>query len=92
MGVHPPWQATRMAIIGQRGHDTHLSFTSVADGAAIQVYCDEEGLNGLIANLEEREAGHVHLRSPSNGGTVLNDQTPWGNEAIGEVVITTKPA
>lgn len=57
---------------------------------AIQIYCDEAGLTTLIEALQQvRQAGHLHLRAPSGGGTELSDTTPFGETAIGEVIITT---
>ncbi len=32
--------------------------------------------------------GHTHLWGPSYGGSVLSDVTPFGEPAIGEVIIT----
>jgi hypothetical protein len=67
-----------------------LSFEIVNDGKAIQICCDREGLETLVQALERaRQLGHLHLRAPSAGGRALNDQTPSGDRAIGEVVITT---
>jgi YD repeat-containing protein len=34
-----------------------------------------------------RISGHRHLLSSSNGGDELDDKTPWGEEAVGEVII-----
>jgi len=43
----------------------------------------------LIQALEKIRAvgGDVDLLSPSNGGRELMDQTLWGQEAVGKVVI-----
>jgi hypothetical protein len=68
-----------------------LSFEIVQSGTAnaIQIYCDDDGLNVLIRGLERvRQHGHLHLRSPSNGGRELNEDTPFGREAIREVIVT----
>jgi hypothetical protein len=68
-----------------------LSFQVTNSGKSIQVDCDSEGLEILIAALEEfktKGLSHVHLRAPSAGGHVLSDKTPWGKEAVGEVIIT----
>jgi hypothetical protein len=66
-----------------------LSFTLTDQGKAIQINCDNDGLDALIAALQEaRAAGHLHLRSPGNGGRLLDEQDPWGNPAIGEVIVT----
>jgi hypothetical protein len=56
---------------------------------AIQIYCDEAGLADLIAALQRvREAGHLHLRAPSGGGTALSEVTPFGEPAITQVIVT----
>jgi hypothetical protein len=68
-----------------------LSFEITNSGKAIQIDCDREGLQALISVLEEfktKEVGHVHLRAPSAGGRSLSDKTPWGKEAVGEVIIS----
>jgi hypothetical protein len=44
----------------------------------------------LIKALEEvRSSGHLHLLTPANGGHELNETNPFGEPAIGEVIITT---
>ena len=69
-----------------------LSFQLIDAGRSIMVYCDSSGLNQLIGTLtnlrESPDIGHVHMRSPSAGGEMLNDQNPWGKSAISEVVIS----
>lgn len=68
----------------------HLSFMIVGDGKSIQLHCDGDGLDALISKLEEaRTIGHLHMRSLGCGGNLLNDHDPWGNAAIGEVIVTT---
>jgi hypothetical protein len=67
-----------------------LSFR-VDNNKKIQIDLDREGLRNLISVLEEyaaRGTGHVHLRAPSAGGDVLTDKTPWGQEAVPEVIVT----
>jgi hypothetical protein len=68
-----------------------LSFEVIDSGQTIQILCDQQGLETLIGALEKLRgtADHIHLRSPSNGGRELSEQTPWGHEAIGEVIIGT---
>ena len=68
-----------------------LSFQVIDSGQAIQIACDQQGLATLIGALEKLRstADHIHLRTPSNGAHELSEQTPWGDEAIGEVIITT---
>jgi len=68
-----------------------LSFQITNSSRTIQVDFDDDGLSELIAALEELRvgnAGHVHLRSPSAGGSVLGDKTPWGETAVSEVILT----
>jgi hypothetical protein len=63
-----------------------LCFQIVESGNAIQIYCDSKGVTALIAKLERvREQGHLHLRVPVD----LADQTPFGDPAVSEIIITT---
>jgi hypothetical protein len=68
-----------------------LSFLVTNSGQGIQIDCDQQGLAALIGALEKlrNTADHIHLRTPANGGRELSDQTPWGEKAVGEVVIST---
>ena len=71
-----------------------LSFEILEDGAKIQVFCDQEGMETLqkaLASLVER-GGHTHLWAPSSGGNALSDVTPFGDVAVGEVVIDYSPS
>lgn len=66
-----------------------LSFHIVEE--LIQIDCDQQGLQTLIStllDLQKKEAGHVHLRAPNAGGTVLSNATPWGDKAVDEVVVS----
>jgi len=58
----------------------------------IQIYCDDGGLDSLISELKrlrtDENVGHIHLRAPSADGSILNDQNPWGADAVGEVIVT----
>ena len=67
-----------------------LSFELIESGKTIQICADDEGL-ALLRNALERvtSSGHLHLRTIANGGNELNDKNPWGQAAIGEVIITT---
>jgi hypothetical protein len=79
-----------MAVNHTQAEGAVLSFEMVNDGKAIQILCDSEGLDTLIGALDRvRTSGHLHLRTPSNGGRELSEKTPWGDDAIGEVIITT---
>jgi hypothetical protein len=65
-----------------------LSFEIVKAGTApaIQICCDNEGLDLLFRTLEDvRRIGHVHLLAPME----LSAKTPFGKDAILEVIITT---
>ena len=66
-----------------------LSFQITNSGREIQIYCDEAGITILIDSLNRLRSspGHIHLLTPSNGGRELNEQTPWGDAAVAEVVI-----
>jgi len=69
-----------------------LSFQIVDSGKAIQVFCDDDGLDLLISkliNMKNENMGHMHLRAPSAGGDVINDKTPWGDDAVAEVIFST---
>jgi hypothetical protein len=67
-----------------------LSFEVIGSGKAIQICADDEGLRLLGKALERvTTSGHLHLRSVANGGNELSDANPWGQAAIGEVIITT---
>ena len=66
-----------------------LSFEIIESGKAIQIYADDDGLLLLRKALERvTSAGHLHLCSSANGGNELNDANPWGQAAIGEVIIS----
>jgi hypothetical protein len=66
-----------------------LSFEVIESGKAIQICADDEGLRVLRKALERvTSAGHLHLRTIANGGNELNDANPWGQAAVGEVIIT----
>src|SRR5882757_2276802 len=66
-----------------KGDSWMLSFQIINSGRGIQIFCDSEGLATLAGSLEKLRAtaGHIHLRTPSNGGHELSEKTPWGNEA-----------
>ncbi len=70
-----------------------LSFEVKNEGEAIMVYCDSNGLDELINTLiclrsSPDISRHIHLRAPSAGGEILDDENPWGEAAIGEVIIS----
>jgi hypothetical protein len=66
-----------------------LCFQIISQGREIQIGCDDQGKATLINALNKVEtAGHLHLRTPGNGGRELSEKTPWGKDTIGEVIIT----
>ena len=68
-----------------------LSFQITRAGNTIQIDCDAEGiatLMGALAKLVGERASHTHLLTPSAGGNDLNEKTPWGKEAVPEVIIS----
>lgn len=67
-----------------------LSFSVSNLGHEIQIHCDEGGAKILIDALSKIRptGGHVHLRTPANGGHALDEKTPFGEGAVGEVIIT----
>jgi hypothetical protein len=69
-----------------------LSFEIVDNGDAIQIYCDQDGLKnllGILEKLREADPDHIHLRTPSCGGSELSEHNPWGTKGVSEVIITT---
>jgi hypothetical protein len=67
-----------------------LSFQMTNSGKTIQIDCDEQGLRVLLDVLAKVRAhgSHMHLCTPSNGGHELSETTPFGEAAIGEVVVS----
>jgi hypothetical protein len=70
-----------------------LSFELIRDGKAIEIQCDDRGIDALIDVLGKlRGSGsHIHLLAPSHGGgssAALSDMTPYGQKAIAEVIIS----
>jgi hypothetical protein len=56
----------------------------------INVFCDAKGmaiLLGALAKLVGERASEAHLWTAAATGGVLNDKTPWGDEAVPEVRI-----
>jgi hypothetical protein len=69
-----------------------ISFQTCNGGKVIRIDCDDSGIDILLSVLAElRGSGsHVHLYAPaakSDGRTVLSDKTPFGEEAVSEVII-----
>lgn len=67
-----------------------LSFQIVNNAKAIRIYCDDEGIDRLVAALLRLRGSpdHIHLLGPSAGGRALSDKCPFGEEAVSEVIIT----
>lgn len=67
-----------------------LSFQIVNDAKAIQICCDDEGIDRLVAALRRLRgtATHLHLLAPSAGGRELSDKCPFGEDAVPEVIIS----
>ncbi len=69
-----------------------LSFQITNKGESITVYCDLHGLDEWIKELTDLRASsgasHIHMRAPSAGGELLSDENPWGEAAIGEVIVS----
>ncbi|ATQ69395.1 MULTISPECIES: hypothetical protein [Methylosinus] len=59
------------------------------ENGVIKVAIDAAGIEKLLTILRacEERRGHVHLCTAANGGRELDEQTPWGKPAIGEVII-----
>jgi len=67
-----------------------LSFQIDDSGRKINVACDAKGmaiLLGALAKLVGERASHVHLWTAAATGGVLSEKTPWGDEAVPEVII-----
>ena len=65
-----------------------LSF-QIKDAETINIICDAEGMSVLLAALAKligERASHVHLRG-GNGNADLDLKTPFGEDAVSEVVI-----
>ena len=75
---------------GTESEATMLSFQITNSGNTIQICCDDAGIRSLIEKLTGLigSADHIHLCSPSCGGRELADLTPFGEKAVGEVIIT----
>ena len=67
-----------------------LSFQIVNEGRAVQICCDDEGQKVLICALRKVQGDHVHLLGPSftKRNSELSETTPFGEEALSEVIIT----
>ena len=71
-----------------------LSFQVIDSGntaqKGIQIHCDAVGMSvlmGALAELVGLRASHIHLRGPSAGGSDLDETTPFGKEAVFQVII-----
>jgi hypothetical protein len=66
-----------------------LSFDLADEGRTIKIYFDEDGMAKLNKALEEvrTDGDHIHLLTPANGGRHLDETTPRGKQAIGEVIL-----
>jgi hypothetical protein len=67
-----------------------LSFQISDSGRKVNVYCDAKGmatLLGTLAKLVGERASHAHLWPASAPGGHLDEKTPWGEEAVREVII-----
>jgi hypothetical protein len=79
----------RLAFITENAMTLSFEIVQPEKAQAIQIYCDDEGLATLKRALERvAELGHLHLLSRPNGGKELSEQTPFGDAAIQEVIIT----
>ena len=67
-----------------------LSFHISDAGHKVNIICDAQGmatLLGTLAKLVGERASHAHLWAASATGGHLNEKTPWGDEAVSEVII-----
>lgn len=66
-----------------------LSVEIIRNGDAVQVMCDQAGLDQLRSAVDLLgKNGHVHLSTCSAATFVLSEQTPWGRKAVTEVIFT----
>ena len=70
-----------------------LSFQVVRNGTAVQIYFDALGMQRLEDALKALKADpdHFHLWGPSRGGSDLSERTPFGEDAVAEVIIDYNP-
>lgn len=65
-----------------------LSFALSDEGRTVVINCDGEGMTKMIKAFERvRAHGHIHLRTAADGGRDLDEKTPYGEDAIYEVVL-----
>jgi hypothetical protein len=66
-----------------------LSFSITNSGRTIQIDCDDAGISKLIDVLSKLpDSGtHIHLWGPPIAND-LSTRTPFGNDAVQEVIIT----
>jgi hypothetical protein len=65
-----------------------LSFSCKKSGQVIQVHCDDVGILKLIDVLHKlRTSGHIHLWAPPAGND-LSANSPFGEKAAVEVILT----
>lgn len=70
-----------------------LAFELLKDSRAIQITCDDAGIDALVNVLVglKGTGSHIHLRTPLNENdksAKLSKVTPWGDPAIAEVIIS----
>ena len=55
-----------------------LSFMVTNTGRTIEIVCNDQGMQILMRALEKirPDGGHIHLRTPSNGGRELSERDP----------------
>ena len=66
-----------------------LSFRIVSTGRAVEISFDDEGRDVLIDALRKVSGSHTHLGTfsgPTEPG--LSETTPFGEQALSEVIIT----
>jgi hypothetical protein len=67
-----------------------LSFQITDSGNKINIDCDAKGmaiLLGALAKLIGERASHLHFVTAAASGGVLSEKTPWGEDAVREVII-----
>jgi hypothetical protein len=42
----------------------------------------------VLEKVRTHDGGHIHMLTPSNRGKELSEATPFGEPAVGEVVIS----
>jgi ABC-type transporter Mla MlaB component len=70
-----------------------LAFTLTNENRAIEIDCDDAGIDALVGVLLSLKGSgsHIHLRAANHSQdklAQLSSVTPWGDPAVAEVIIS----